>query len=126
MFYQIAKDVYMMPPQEDPISSGNTSGMQEAPLRQETEEIAATLQDLIQRLGLRSDQAEEKRLLFRSGRRARKPKKVCVTMRIAVADWNKFQQFCEMNDYTVAEGFELLTKNLPLNHGTAEEQERKK
>jgi hypothetical protein len=97
-----------------------------APRRQGTEEIAAALQNLIQQLGFKADQPEEKRLLFRSGRTVRKPKKVCVTMRIAVADWNRFHQFCEMSDYTVAEGFALLTKDLPLNHGTAEKRDGQK
>jgi hypothetical protein len=116
------KELVIVTPQEDPITSGSTSGVQEAPQRQEAEEIAAALHDLIQRLGYRADKSEEKRLTFGRGRRARQPKRICVTMRIAVTDWNKFQQLCEMNDYTVAEGFELLTKHLPPNHGTDEKQ----
>lgn len=33
-------------------------------------------------------------------------------MRIRIEDWNRFQEFCERNRYTVREGFQELVKNL--------------
>jgi hypothetical protein len=81
------------------------------------EEIAAALNDLVQRLGFRAKEPAEERLTFRSGRPTRKPKTTSVTMRIVIADWNKFRELCESNNYTVAEGFAQLTKDLPQSCG---------
>jgi len=93
----------------------------ENPQLQSVEEIAAALNDLVQRLGLSPKESGEKRLMLRSGRPARKPKTTSVTMRIVISDWNKFREFCESNNYTVAEGFAQLTKGLPQNLGSESE-----
>ena len=48
------------------------------------------------------------RKLLKSGRVSSKDRAQPMTLRIRVADWNKFSVFCERNGYTVAEGFERL------------------
>ncbi len=46
---------------------------------------------------------------LKSGRVGSKDRAQPMTLRIRVADWNKFSAFCERNGYTVAEGFERLS-----------------
>lgn len=48
------------------------------------------------------------RKALKSGRVASKDRAQPMTLRIRVADWNRFSAFCERNGYTVAEGFERL------------------
>ena len=46
---------------------------------------------------------------LKSGRVAGRDRPEPMTLRIRVADWNRFSAFCERNGYTVADGFERLT-----------------
>jgi hypothetical protein len=48
------------------------------------------------------------RKALKSGRVASKDRAQPMTLRIRVADWNRFSAFCERNGHTVAEGFERL------------------
>lgn len=70
------------------------------------------LSALNDRHGFSLNNLEEKKLTFRPSRR-RAPKTVPVTIRVRIGDWNRFQQYCEENDFTVAEGFDKLTSMLP-------------
>ncbi len=45
---------------------------------------------------------------LKSGRVAGRDRPEPMTLRIRVADWNRFSAFCERNGYTVADGFERL------------------
>ena len=49
-----------------------------------------------------------KRKALKSGRVASRDRAQPMTLRIRVADWNRFSAFCERNGHTVAEGFERL------------------
>lgn len=49
------------------------------------------------------------RRALKSGRVASKDRAEPMSLRIRVADWNRFSAFCERNGYTVAEGFERLS-----------------
>lgn len=71
------------------------------------------LKALNDRHGFSLNNLEEKKLTFRPSRR-RAPKTVPVTMRVRIGAWNRFQQYCEGNDITVAEAFENLTSMLPV------------
>ena len=46
---------------------------------------------------------------LKSGRVAGRDRPEPMTLRIRVADWNRFSAFCERNGFTVADGFERLT-----------------
>ena len=59
--------------------------------------------------GFTVDNQPVSRKLLKSGRVASKDKAQPMTLRIRVADWNRFSTFCERNGYTVAEGFEKLS-----------------
>ena len=56
---------------------------------------------------------EEKARPFESRRVSRTPKTLAKTIRLRVADWNKFVKLCMENNCTAAEGFSLLTASLP-------------
>jgi hypothetical protein len=59
--------------------------------------------------GFNVDNLPITRKALKSGRVASKDRAQPMTLRIRVADWNKFSAFCERNGYTVAEGFERLS-----------------
>ncbi|RZU29044.1 hypothetical protein [Edaphobacter modestus] len=61
---------------------------------------------------------EEKRNVFRTRRGPRAPKSLPITMRVRVNAWNRFQQYCELNDISVADAFDELTANLPSINGS--------
>lgn len=58
--------------------------------------------------GFTIDNNPVKRRALKSGRVASKDRAHPMTLRIRVADWNRFSAFCERNGHTVAEGFERL------------------
>lgn len=66
------------------------------------------LERLAAREGFALDNHPVVRKALKSGRVASKDKAQPMTLRIRVGDWNKFSDFCERNEYTVAEGFERL------------------
>jgi hypothetical protein len=74
---------------------------------------AAGLTILAEKHGFSINNLEEQRRTFRGRRTSRAPKTMPITMRVRVGDWNRFQEFCELNEYTVAEGFELLARMIP-------------
>ncbi|SNT35203.1 hypothetical protein SAMN05421770_10859 [Granulicella rosea] len=78
---------------------------------------AAGLTILAEKHGFSINNLEEQRRTFRGRRSSRAPKTMPITMRVRVADWNRFQEFCELNEYTVAEGFELLARMIPQAEG---------
>ncbi len=59
--------------------------------------------------GFTLDNLPVSRKLLKSGRVASRDKAQPMTLRIRVADWNRFSAFCERNGYTVADGFEKLS-----------------
>lgn len=59
--------------------------------------------------GFTVDNLPISRKLLKSGRAATKDRAQPMTLRIRVADWNRFSAFCERNGYTVADGFEKLS-----------------
>ena len=73
-----------------------------APTAQQLERVA-------QDEGFTLDNLPVSRRLLKSGRVASKERAQPMTLRIRVADWNRFSAFCERNGYTVAEGFEKLS-----------------
>ena len=50
------------------------------------------------------------RKALKSGRPTSKDRPQPMSLRIRVADWNRFSGFCERNDYSVAEGFARLAE----------------
>ena len=70
---------------------------------------AQQLERVAQDQGFTLDNLPVARKLLKSGRVASKDKAQPMTLRIRVADWNRFSAFCERNGYTVAEGFEKLS-----------------
>jgi hypothetical protein len=79
----------------------------------ETAPPSARVADLAERHGFSIDNFEEKPRPFEARRVSRKPKTLAKTIRIRVADWNKFVKFCIDTNCTAAEGFALLTASLP-------------
>ena len=67
------------------------------------------LEHIAEEQGFTVDNMPITRKLLKSGRVASKDKAQPMTLRIRVADWNRFSAFCERNGYTVAEGFEKLS-----------------
>lgn len=59
--------------------------------------------------GFTVDNLPVSRKPLKSGRAATKDRAQPMTLRIRVADWNRFSAFCERNGYTVADGFEKLS-----------------
>jgi hypothetical protein len=70
---------------------------------------AQRLERVGQDQGFTVDNLPVSRKLLKSGRVASKDKAQPMTLRIRVADWNRFSAFCERNGYTVAEAFEKLS-----------------
>jgi hypothetical protein len=68
---------------------------------------------LAEKHGFSINNLEEKPRPFESRRVSRAPKTLAKTIRLRVADWNKFVKFCMDNNCTAAEGFSLLTASLP-------------
>lgn len=70
---------------------------------------AKRLEHIAEEHGFTVDNMPITRKLLKSGRVASRDKAQPMTLRIRVADWNRFSAFCERNGYTVAEGFEKLS-----------------
>ncbi len=70
---------------------------------------AQQLERVAQDQGFTVDNLPVSRKLLKSGRVASKERAQPMTLRIRVADWNRFSAFCERNGYTVADGFEKLS-----------------
>ena len=69
---------------------------------------AFQLERVAEEQGFAIDNNPVTRKALKSGRVASKDRAQPMTLRIRVADWNRFSAFCERNGYTVAEGFERL------------------
>jgi hypothetical protein len=69
---------------------------------------ATQIEQVAQQAGFVINNNPVVRKALKSGRVASKDKAQPMTLRIRVADWNKFSLFCARNEYTVAEGFERL------------------
>ena len=67
-----------------------------------------SLQRMAEEQGFAIDNHPVARKALKSGRVASKDRAQPMTLRIRVADWNRFSAFCERNGHTVAEGFERL------------------
>jgi hypothetical protein len=66
------------------------------------------LERVAEQQGFAIDNHPVTRKALKSGRVASKDRAQPMTLRIRVADWNRFSAFCERNGHTVAEGFERL------------------
>ena len=66
------------------------------------------LEHIAEQHGFAIDNQQVTRKALRSGRVASKDRAQPMTLRIRVADWNRFSAFCERNGHTVADGFERL------------------
>lgn len=69
---------------------------------------AFQLKRVAEEQGFAIDNHPVARKALKSGRVASKDRAQPMTLRIRVADWNRFSAFCERNGHTVAEGFERL------------------
>ena len=69
---------------------------------------AQLLERVAEQQGFTIDNNPVTRKALKSGRVASKDRAQPMTLRIRVADWNRFSAFCERNGHTVAEGFERL------------------
>ncbi len=69
---------------------------------------AQLLERVAEQQGFAIDNNPVARKALKSGRVASKDRAQPMTLRIRVADWNRFSAFCERNGHTVAEGFERL------------------
>lgn len=69
---------------------------------------ALQLERVAEQQGFAIDNHPVTRKALKSGRVASKDRAQPMTLRIRVADWNRFSAFCERNEHTVAEGFERL------------------
>ena len=67
------------------------------------------LERLAEEQGFAIDNHPVERRALKSGRVASKDRAQPMTLRIRVADWNRFSAFCERNGHTVADGFERLS-----------------
>lgn len=66
------------------------------------------LEHIAEQQGFAIDNHSVTRKALKSGRVASKDRAQPMTLRLRVADWNRFSAFCERNGHTVAEGFERL------------------
>ena len=66
------------------------------------------LERIAEEQGFSIDNHPVTRKALKSGRVASKDRAQPMTLRIRVADWNRFSAFCERNGHTVADGFERL------------------
>jgi len=69
---------------------------------------AKQLERIAEEQGFAIDNHPVVRKALKSGRVASKDRAQPMTLRIRVADWNRFSAFCERNGHTVADGFERL------------------
>ena len=69
---------------------------------------AHLLERVAEQQGFAIDNHPIARKALKSGRVASKDRAQPMTLRIRIADWNRFSVFCERNGHTVAEGFERL------------------
>lgn len=69
---------------------------------------AHQLELVAEQQGFAIDNHPVTRKALKSGRVASKDRAQPMSLRIRVADWNRFSAFCERNGHTVAEGFERL------------------
>ncbi len=69
---------------------------------------ARQLERVAEEQGFAIDNHPTMRKALKSGRVASKDRAQPMSLRIRVADWNRFSAFCERSGYTVAEGFERL------------------
>ncbi len=69
---------------------------------------AGLLERVAEQEGFAIDNHPTMRRPLKSGRVASKDRAQPMSLRIRVADWNRFSAFCERNGHTVAEGFERL------------------
>ncbi len=69
---------------------------------------AYQLERVAEEQGFAIDNHPVARKALKSGRVASKDRAQPMTLRIRVADWNRFSAFCERNGHTVADGFERL------------------
>ena len=60
--------------------------------------------------GFGIDNHPVERKALKAGRVASKDRPQPMSLRIRVADWNRFSAFCERNEYSVAEGFARLAE----------------
>ena len=66
------------------------------------------LKHLAETQGFSIDNHPVQRKALKSGRTSSKDRSQPMSLRIRIADWNKFSAFCERNEYSVAEGFARL------------------
>ncbi len=94
-FKDLARDLEMFTPKKVIVASEPLPSSRQLERLAEQEGFAINNQPVV-------------RKALKSGRVASKDKAQPMTLRIRIADWNKFSAFCERNEYTVAEGFERL------------------
>ena len=70
----------------------------------------AQLARLAEAQGFAIDNQPLQRKALKSGRVSSKDRPQPMSLRIRIADWNKFSAFCERNAYSVAEGFARLAE----------------
>jgi len=83
----------------------------DTPNRPSRAEQKAIVSQLAQESGFKINNFEETPLPAK--RKTPEPKTFLKTLRIQVADWNKFQLWCNDHDYSHKKGFQLLVESLP-------------
>lgn len=85
---------------------------QETSLSSVRKPSTSQLERVSQSEGFLIDNHPVQRKALKSGRNATKDRPQPMSLRIRVADWNKFSAFCERNEYSVADGFARLAELL--------------
>lgn len=77
------------------------------PVRRPT---SVQLERLAESQGFVVDNHPVERQALKSGRVASKDRPQPMSLRLRIADWNRFSAFCQRNEYSVAEGFAKLAE----------------
>jgi len=90
------------------LAGGSLDDFTPKPKTPDLQPSARQLEHLAEQQGFAIDNRPVMRKALKSGRVPSKDRAQPMTLRIRVADWNRFSSFCERNGHTVAEGFERL------------------
>lgn len=95
--------------QPKPAAESNTSNQAKAEASKG--ERKAVVAQLAQESGFKINNFEETPLPAK--RKTPEPKTFLKTIRIHVSDWNRFQLWCNENNYSHKRGFQIVAQNLP-------------
>jgi hypothetical protein len=92
-----------------------TPDTEQAPPEQQRLQEKAELRQVAQEAGFNIDNYEEKPI--KAAKKPPAPTTFLKTFRLRVSDYNQFQRWCDRNNYSQQQGFNILVANLPKGKG---------